>query len=120
VIDLPDEQTVPAQHNRLYDADFLEKCRSIGHVVVGQAGCPTLWRNESLRRSWRRFHEIFGTVVYFGSDEHEWAFLSGMSTVTEDPVAAMSARLARLGYRPQTIDAETLIACTVPPKSLRG
>src|SRR5262249_49335414 len=62
VIDLPDERTEPAQHNRLYDADFLERCRNISRVVVGQAGCPTLWRNDSLRSSWRRFRETFDTV----------------------------------------------------------
>lgn len=121
VIDLPDERAETAQHNRLYDAGFLERCRGIGQVVVDQAGCPTLWRNETLRRSWRRFHETFATVVYFGSDEHEWAFLSGLAGDShDDPVALMSARLATLPYRPRTIDAAALAACTVPPKTLRG
>ncbi len=92
-------------------------------VVVGQAGCPTLWRNESLRSSWRRFHETFDTVVYFGSDEHEWAFLSGLSgagLAGTDAVAVMSARLPTLAYRPRTIDAASLVASTVPPKALRS
>ncbi|EUA08042.1 pyridoxal-dependent decarboxylase, pyridoxal binding domain protein [Mycobacterium kansasii 732] len=121
VFDLPDERTGPAQHNRLYDVDFLRRCRAIGHVVVSQAGCPTLWRNASLRRSWRRFHETFDTVVYFGSDEHEWAFLSGLcGPIPEDPIAAMTARLPGLAYRPRTIDADSLAGCTVAPKSLRG
>jgi diaminopimelate decarboxylase/spermidine synthase len=120
VIDLPDERTEPAQHNRLYGADFLSKCRDIGRVVVGQAGCPTLWRNETLRRSWHRFHESFDTVVYFGSDEHEWAFLSGVSAAAGDPVAAMSARLSTLAYQPQTVDAASLASCTIPPKTLRA
>ncbi|CAM3326100.1 alanine racemase [Mycobacterium intermedium] len=120
VVDLPDERSEPAQHNRLYDVGFLERCRKIGQVVVGQAGCPTLWRNETLHRSWRRFHETFDNVVYFGSDEHEWAFLSGVSGPLDDPVATMSARLATLPYQPRTIDAASLIACTVPPKALRG
>ena len=84
VVDLPDERTAPGQHNRLYDLDFLRRCRGIGRVVVGQAGCPTLWRNESLRSSWQRFHETFDTVLYFGSDEHEWAFLSGLSGTGSD------------------------------------
>jgi len=119
VIDLPDERTEPAQHNRLYDAGFLERCRNIGRVVVVQAGCPTLWRNESLHLSWRRFHETFETVIYFGSDEHEWAFLSGLAEPCEDPLAAMSARLPALAYRPRTIDADSLIASTVAPKALR-
>ncbi len=119
VVDLPDERTGPAQHNRLYDANFLERCRDIGGVVTAQAGCPTLWRSESLRRSWRRFHGSFGTVVYFGSDEHEWAFLSGLADPVDDPVATMCARLRSLPYRPRTIDAESLAASTVPPKTVR-
>jgi diaminopimelate decarboxylase/spermidine synthase len=120
VVDLPDERAEPAQHNRLYDADFLSTCRDIGRVVVFQAGCPTLWRNESLQHAWRRFHETFDIVSYFGSDEHEWAFLSGLSGPVTNPVAAMSARLSTLPYRPQTIDADSLIASTIPPKTLRS
>lgn len=119
VIDLPDERADPAQHNRLYGAGFLQRCRGVARVVVAQAGCPTLWRNESLRSSWQRFRETFPTVVYFGSDEHEWAFLSGLAEPCDDPVAKMSARLPALSYRPLTIDADTLIGSTVPPKSLR-
>lgn len=119
VIDLPDERNDPAQHNRLYDAEFLRRCRDSGRVVVGQAGCPTLWRNDSLLRSWRRFHETFTTVLYFGSDEHEWAFLSGSAEPIDDPVAVMSARFPALSYRPRTIDAASLAGSTVPPRSLR-
>ena len=119
VVDLPDERTASAQHNRLYELDFLKSCRGIGGVVVSQAGCPTLWRNESLRSSWQRFHETFNTVAYFGSDEHEWAFLSGLSGTVKDALAVMSARLPTLTYRPRTIDADTLVASTVPPKALR-
>ncbi|WP_308205458.1 spermine/spermidine synthase domain-containing protein [Mycobacterium montefiorense] len=119
VIDLPDERTEPAQHNRLYDTEFLQRCRDVSHVVVAQAGCPTLWRNESLHTSWQRFRETFGTVLYFGSDEHEWAFLSGLTETHDDPVALMSARLPTLPYRPGTVDTETLRASTIPPKSLR-
>jgi spermidine synthase len=119
VVDLPDERTEPAQHNALYSVEFLERCRAIGGVVVSQAGCPTLWRIESLHRSWRRFRETFGTVVYFGSPEHEWAFLSGVAEVCDDPVATMTARLQTLAYRPRTIDADSLQSCTTPPKGLR-
>jgi diaminopimelate decarboxylase/spermidine synthase len=119
VVDLPDERAEPVQHNRLYDTEFLQRCRNIGRVVVAQAGCPTLWRNESLLWSWQRFRETFSTVAYFGSDEHEWAFLCGLADACDDPVAVMSARLPMLGYRPRSIDAESLIASTVPPKSLR-
>ncbi|BDB45714.1 MULTISPECIES: alanine racemase [Mycobacterium] len=123
VVDLPDERIESAQHNRLYDTGFLRRCRRIGQVVVGQAGCPTLWRNETLRSSLRRFDETFDTVVYFGSDEHEWAFLSGLSGRVADAeasaVGTMSARLHTLAYRPRTIDAASLVAGTIPPKSLR-
>jgi len=123
VVDLPDERTAPAQHNRLYELEFLRRCRGVGRVVVGQAGCPTLWRNESLRSSWQRYHETFDTVLYFGSDEHEWAFLSGLSgtgLTGKDALAVMSARLPTLAYRPHTIDAESLVASTVPPNALRS
>jgi spermidine synthase len=123
VADLPDERTETAQHNRLYRGDFLERCRAIGRVVTCQAGCPTLWRNATLRRSWQRFGKTFPTVVYFGSDEHEWAFLSGLSGTTaqahHDPVATMAARLPALPYRPQTLDAQSLWASTTPPRALR-
>ncbi|RBM16405.1 spermidine synthase [Prauserella sp. PE36] len=125
VIDLPDENTdEQAQHNRLYEADFLRRCAAVlapGGVVTCQAGCPTLWRNDTLLAAWRRFTEVFGTVVYFGSDEHEWAFLSGRTDVVADPVGAMTTRLAAgTGYRPASIDAEALRGCTVPPYSVRA
>lgn len=120
VIDLPDERVEPAQHNRLYDTAFLQRCRNIGRVVVTQAGCPTLWRNESLRLAWRRFRETFSTVSYFGSDEHEWSFLCGLADAAADPVAMMVARLPSLPYRPRSIDTDTLRAACVPPKSLRA
>lgn len=119
VVDLPDERSEDAQHNRLYAAEFLRMCRGIGRVVVDQAGCPTLWRNETLLSSWQRFRETFDTVVYFGSDEHEWAFLSGLAGHVDDPVALMSDRLATLAYRPATIDVVSLVAATTPPKTLR-
>lgn len=119
VIDLPDERSDAAQHNRLYGADFMKLCGDIGVIVAGQAGCPTLWRNETLIRSWERFGETFGTVVYFGSDEHEWAFLSGATGVLKNPLATMTARLETLPYRSQTIDAAALAAATTPPMSLR-
>ncbi|WP_199431831.1 spermidine synthase [Qaidamihabitans albus] len=123
VIDLPDENFDPdAQHNRLYGEEFLRRCGDVlapGGVVVCQAGCPTLWRNDTLRAAWDRFGEIFGTVVYFGSDEHEWAFLSGRLDSVENPVDGMVAELSRAAYRPASIDAETLRASTVPPYSIR-
>jgi len=119
VVDLPDERCDGVQHNRLYELEFLKRCRDIGGVVVGQAGCPTLWRNDTLHRSWQRFRETFRTVVYFGSDEHEWAFLSGTREKRHNTLDAMVAKLDALPYRPRTIDAQMLRGCTVPPRALR-
>jgi spermidine synthase len=115
VVDLPDEHPGPAQHNRLYQVDFLARCRAVltdGGVVATQAGCPTLWRNATLVQSWQRFHEVFDAVTYYGSDEHEWAFLFGHTPTTADPNR-------RLPDQPRTIDAEALRARTTPPLRLR-
>ncbi|WP_290055838.1 spermidine synthase [Amycolatopsis solani] len=123
VIDLPDENEDPdAQHNRLYGKDFLARCVRVlapGGVVSCQAGCPTLWRNETLRTSWRRFREVFGTVLYFGSDEHEWAFLSGRVDHVDDPAALVARRFAERGSRASALDAEALLGGATPPYSLR-
>lgn len=123
VIDLPDENADPdAQHNRLYGTDFLRRCARLlapGGVVSCQAGCPTLWRNETLLASWRRFREVFGTVLYFGSDEHEWAFLSGRADHAADPGALVARRFAERGSGAVTLDAEALLGGSTPPYSLR-
>jgi len=126
VVDLPDERDggpAAAQHNRLYGEEFLRRCaRAVrpGGAVASQAGCPTLWRNAGLLRSWHRFRATFPTVVYYGSDEHEWAFLSARPDALADPVAHLTRRLATLPYRPRTIDAAALRARTVPPPALRA
>lgn len=123
VIDLPDENLDPdAQHNRLYGADFLRRCADLlkpGGVVTAQGGCPTLWRNDTLITAWDRFTGLFSTAVYYGSDEHEWAFLSGRPDRIEDPVGTMIGRLPGAGYRPSSIDADALRGGTVPPHSVR-
>lgn len=123
VIDLPDENAdSEAQHNRLYGEDFLRRCTAVlaeGGVVCCQAGCPTVWRNDTLLAAWERFTRVFGTVVYFGSDEHEWAFLSGRPDMLDAPVRSMTEALARSAYLPESIDADTLRGCTVPPRSVR-
>ena len=107
----------------VHDSEFIELCRGLltdGGVVAYQGGCPTLWRNGTLVKCWRRFEEVFGSPVYFGSDEHEWAFYFGTSPADPaDPVDRMVSRLATLPYRPETIDALTLRGSTVPPISLR-
>ncbi|MCP2252455.1 spermidine synthase [Prauserella aidingensis] len=129
LIDLPDEsEDAEAQHNRLYEADFLRRCSRLlapGGVVTCQGGCPTMWRNRTLVAAWRRFTEVFGTAVYYGSDEHEWAFLSGRLDHLDDPVTTMQQRLAAVtargeGYRPESIDAEALRGNTVPPHAVRA
>ncbi len=123
VVDLPDESDDPsAQHNRLYGAEFLGACAARlrpGGVVASQAGCPTLWRNRTLRTALRRFQDTFGTVVYHGSDEQEWAFLFGRTDRLPDPVPRMLDRLGALPYRPETLDAAALSAHAVPPHALR-
>ncbi len=123
VIDLPDENTDPdAQHNRLYGTDFLGRCARLlapGGVVTCQAGCPTLWRNETLLASWRRFRAVFPTVLYFGSDEHEWAFLSGRADHVGEPGALVARRFGERGSRASTLDAEALRGGATPPYSVR-
>lgn len=123
VIDLPDENDDPeAQHNRLYGNDFLARCAALltaGGVVGCQAGCPTLWRNQTLSASHRRFAESFGAVLYYGSDEHEWAFLSGRAEPSDDPGALVAAKIGEAGFGQSTVDEKALRANTVPPISLR-
>lgn len=124
VVDLPDERgdTADGQHNRLYGLEFLQRCYAVlapGGVVAFQAGCPTVWRNETLLRAWNRFRTVFETVVYFGSDEHEWSFLFGRAEFLDDPVNSMLDAFVTCSYRPGTIDDASLIGSTVPPYSLR-
>lgn len=124
VVDLPDERPddPAAQHNRLYGTDFLHRAAAVlapGGVVVGQAGCATLWRNATLRRSVERFTEVFPTVVHHGSDEHEWSFLTGSPRPVADPVERMVGRLATLPYRPCTLDADALRRGAVLPHAVR-
>lgn len=124
VVDLPDERPdAEVQHNRLYGAEFLDRCARVltpGGVLTSQVGCPTLWRNETLHSAWRRFTGRFGTVAYYGCDEHEWAFLSARQDVLHDPPATMLARLDGRAYRPRTLDAAALLGGSVPPFSLRA
>ncbi|WP_342670900.1 spermidine synthase [Pseudonocardia acaciae] len=125
VIDLPDERPddPAAQHNRLYGVEFLRRAAGVlsdGGVLVGQAGCATLWRNDTLLRSAERFGAVFPTVVHYGSDEHEWSFLTGSRRAVPEPVLRMTDRLATLPYRPATLDAEALRRGAVLPHSARG
>lgn len=119
-IDLPDERAENAQHNRLYGSDFLQRCRAVGGVVTAQAGSARRCGATTPDPTWQRFNDAFDTVVYFNSDEHEWAFLSGTHAgVVDDPSARLIARLAGLPYRPTAIDADSIAAATVAPITLR-
>ncbi|WP_243789640.1 spermidine synthase [Saccharopolyspora gloriosae] len=125
VVDLPDERADDAdgQHNRLYGLEFLQRCQTVlapGGVVAFQAGCPTVWRNETLIRAYNRFRSVFESVTYFGSDEHEWAFLFGRAEPVDDPTNLMLENLPSSEYQPRTIDDASLIGCTVPPFSVRN
>lgn len=125
VVDLPDERADDAdgQHNRLYGLEFVQRCQSVlsaGGVVAFQGGCPTVWRNETLIRAYNRFQSAFETVTYFGSDEHEWAFLFGRVEPIDDPINLMLEALPTSGYEPRTIDDASLIGATVAPYSLRN
>ncbi|CAM00593.1 spermidine synthase [Saccharopolyspora erythraea NRRL 2338] len=125
VVDLPDEREdeTDGQHNRLYGLEFIQRCQTVlspGGVVAVQAGCPTVWRNKTLIRAYNRFRSIFDTVSYFGSDEHEWAFLFGRVEPIDDPTNVMLESFPNSSYRPESIDDASLIGCTVPPYSLRN
>ncbi|MEU4741364.1 spermidine synthase [Actinosynnema sp. NPDC023658] len=122
LVDLPDEREEEAQHNRLYGEEFLAMCKALltpGGVVVSQAGCQTMWRNTTLTRMWQRFNEVFGTVAYYGSDEHEWAYLFGRADEVADPTALMVERLPECGYQPETIDDLALVGNSIPPYQVR-
>ncbi|MFC7342969.1 spermidine synthase [Saccharopolyspora griseoalba] len=125
VVDLPDERAedTDGQHNRLYGLEFVQRCQSVlsaGGVVAFQAGCPTVWRNETLKRAYNRFRSAFETVVYFGSDEHEWSFIFGRVEPIDDAVNLMLDNYATSSYRPESIDEASLIGSTVPPYSVRN
>lgn len=122
LVDLPDEREEEAQHNRLYGEEFLRMCKALltpGGVVVTQAGCQTMWRNTTLIRSFQRFNDVFDTVVYYGSDEHEWAYLFGRADVVDDPTSLMAERLTTSGYQPETIDDLALLSGSIPPFTVR-
>jgi spermidine synthase len=124
IVDLPDEPvevTDPAQHARLYGEEFLRRAAGVlapGGVVCSQAGCPTLWRNDTLARMTRRFDDVFTTVLPYCSDEHEWAYLCGRVDLVDDPVALAISRLDRFPHL-TSIDADALRRGAVLPFALR-
>ncbi|MEU6721198.1 spermidine synthase [Nonomuraea sp. NPDC046802] len=125
VIDLPDETPRSgAQHNRLYGAEFLERCRDLlapGGVVTVQAGCPALWRQDTLRQALRRFNEVFNNVLYYGSWEHEWAFLTGTTLSEQDPLSTLlQRRMPALPNRLKTMDTHSAASAVVLPFHLQS
>jgi spermidine synthase len=124
IVDLPDEPVEvddPAQHARLYGAPFLQRCASVlapGGVVCSQAGCPTMWRNDTLGRMVSRFDEVFTTVLPYCSDEHEWAYLTGRLDAVDDPVALATSRLSRFDSL-ESIDGPALLRGSILPFALR-
>jgi spermidine synthase len=118
VIDLPDEVLGgSAQHNRLYGADFLRSCKDLltpGGVVAAQAGCPTLWRQQTLSTSLGRFQQVFPATAFYGSWEHEWAFLFG-TCADGDLTARMIEQLPCLPYRAETLDTDSLASGSILP-----
>lgn len=125
VVDLPDEPVEvddPAQHARLYGTPFLQRCASVladGGAVCSQAGCPTMWRNDTLGRMVERFDEVFPTVLPYCSDEHEWAYLSGRLDPVADPVALATSRLSRFASL-SSIDGPALLRGSILPFALRA
>lgn len=123
VIDLPDEEAGrDAQHNRLYEQDFLLRLKRLlrpGGAVIAQAGCASYWRNTTLTRALKRFRSVFASAVYFEMTEQDWVWVVGTEAVIEDPVTRMRNALASLPYAPSYIDAETIGAATVIPLGLR-
>ncbi|RCG21174.1 spermidine synthase [Sphaerisporangium album] len=124
VIDLPDEQPdAPAQHNRLYDTPYLQMCRDLltsTGVLAIQAGCPTLWRNDTLAASVNRLQQVFSSTGFYACYEHEWAFAFGLAETGPLDVIARFNRLPDLPYQPSTLDLASLVSGAVLPYHVRS
>ena len=124
VVDLPDEPVEvddPAQHARLYGTPFLQRCAEVlapGGAVCSQAGCPTVWRQDTLLRMTRRFDGVFATVLPYCSDEHEWAYLTGRLDPVDDPVALAVSRLDRFPTL-TSVDGPALVRGAILPHAVR-
>ena len=84
-----------------------------------QAGCPTLWRNDTLARMADRFDDVFGAVLPYCSDEHEWAYLTGRLDPVDDPVELAVSRLDRFDGL-TSIDAAALRRGAILPHAVRA
>lgn len=124
VMDLPDEHVgnINAQQNRLYEKSFLEKISKIlspKGVFITQAGCPTYWRNQSLRHAWERMNLVFSGVAYFEMEEQNWSWIVGGNFITTDVATQMIKKLDRLSFKPKFIDETAITRATLLPISIR-
>lgn len=126
VMDLTDEQAgesgESAQQNRLYQTDFMKKISELlspEGVFITLAGCPNLWRNETLKTSWKRAQSVFPTVVYFEMEEHNWSWILGTNMPVPNCREKMISGLKGLKFVPEHIDEVSIAKAIVPPISLR-
>lgn len=124
VMDLPDEQACDesAQQNRLYDDAFLQDLSKIltpEGAFITQAGCSTFWRNESLKKAWKRMGQVFKSCTYFEMEEHDWSWIIGANFECKNPIERMKTRLKELQIQPSFIDEISINKSTILPISLR-
>lgn len=127
VLDLPEE---PEDDSFAYlQRDFLAQCRELlapggvlsTHVSRQHLSLPTRTSAPGLQRPWCQFGEVFGTRVYFRSEEQPWAaIMLGRADEVPRPVDRMRERLQHLPYKPRTMDGLTLLRATNLPLVLRG
>lgn len=127
VLDLPEEhgETDPATSE---GRAFLARCRELlapggvlsSHVSRPYVSVPTRASAASFASAWRTFGEVFGTRVYFRSDEQPWAaIMLGRADAVADPTTRMRTGLARLPRTPRTVDSLGLLGATRLPRVLR-
>lgn len=125
IVDLPDEtESADSQHDKLYDVDFIQKCANLLHhggCLTFQAGCQTLWRQNTLLKAVERFKNVFPTILPYVSDEHEWTFISGTFDVFKQINVAdhASKKFSCLKSVPETIDSKSIIRGSVLPFHVR-
>lgn len=122
VMDLPEEQLSDAQHNKLYQEEFLANISALltpHGAYITQAGPTTLWRNETLVRCIRRTRNVFETTAIFEMEEQEWAWVIGCNFECDDVAKRMSDRLQSLTYKPEYIDGQSIQKATIIPTSIR-
>lgn len=127
VLDLPEE---PEDERGAYlQCEFLARCRDLlapggvlsTHVSRPHLSAPTERSAPGLQRPWQQFGEIFGTRVYFRSEEQPWAaVMLGRAGRVPHPVVTMRERLVELPYKPRTMDGDSLRRATSLPLVLRG